>query len=47
MFCGQIAQFAIGVHDRALVRRDGVGPVLERGADVIDRGLAIFHVERG
>src|SRR5579885_2112899 len=32
---GQVAQFAIGVHDRALVGGDGVGAVLEGEAQVV------------
>ena len=44
---GQVAQFAVGVDDGAFVGGDGVGSVVERGADVVDGGLAVFHVERG
>ena len=33
--------------DGSFVGGDGVGSVLERGADVIDGGLAGFDVERG
>ena len=44
---GQIAQFAVGVDDGAFVGGDGVGSVLEGGADVVDGGLAVFHVEGG
>ena len=44
---GQIAEFAVGVDDWAFVGGDGVGSVLERGADVIDGGLSAFQVERG
>jgi hypothetical protein len=32
------------VDDRSLVGGDGVGSVLERGADVIDGGLAAFYI---
>ncbi len=38
---GQVAQFAVGVDDGAFVGGDGVGSVLERGADVVDGGLAV------
>ena len=44
---GQVAEFAVGVDDGAFVGGDGVGSVFEGGADVIDGGLAVFHVERG
>ncbi len=44
---GEIAEFAVGVDDWSFVSGDGVGSVLERGADVIDGGLAGFDVERG
>ena len=44
---GQIAEFAVGVDDWSFVGGDGVGSVLERGADVVDGGLAVFDVERG
>ncbi len=43
---GEIAEFAVGVDDWSFVGGDGVGSVLERGADVIDGGLAVFDVER-
>jgi hypothetical protein len=43
---GEVAQLAVGVNDGAFVGGDGVGSVLEGGADVVDGGLAIFHVER-
>src|ERR1035438_291737 len=43
---GQIAQLAVGVNDGAFVGGDVVGTVLEGGADVVDGGLAVFHVER-
>ena len=43
---GQIAQLAVGMDDRTFVGGDGVGSVLERGADVVDGGLAGFDVER-
>ena len=42
---GKVAQFAVGVDDRAFVGGDGVGSVLESGADVVDGGLAVFHIE--
>ena len=42
---GQVAQFAVGMDDGALVSSDGVSSVLEGGADVVHGGLAIFHVE--
>ena len=42
---GQVAQFAVGVDDGAFVGGDGVGSVLEGGADVVDGGLAGFDVE--
>jgi hypothetical protein len=41
---GQIAKFAVGVDDWAFVGGDGMGSVLECGADVIDGGLAVFYV---
>ncbi len=41
---GQVAEFAVGVDDWSFVGGDGVGSVLERGADVIDGGLAGFDV---
>jgi hypothetical protein len=41
---GQVAEFAVGVDDWSLVGGDGVGSVLERGSDVIGRGLAGFDV---
>ena len=44
---GQVAEFAVGVDDGAFVGGDGVGSVLECGADVVDGGLAVLHVERG
>ncbi len=44
---GQIAEFAVGVDDWSFVGGDGVGSVLERGADVIDGRLAGFDVEGG
>jgi len=43
--CCQIAKFAVGVDDGTLVGSDGVGSVLEGGADVINGGLAVVHVE--
>ena len=33
--------------DGAFVRGDGVGSVIEGGADVVNRGLAGFDVEGG
>ena len=42
---GQISQFAVGVDDGAFVGGDGVGSVLEGGADVVDGGLAVGHVQ--
>jgi hypothetical protein len=45
MFRSEIAQFAVGVDDRAFVGGDGVGSVFKRGANVRDRGLAIFDVK--
>ena len=47
MLGGKVAEFAVGVHDGALVGGDGVGSVLEGGADVGDGGLAVVHVEGG
>jgi hypothetical protein len=44
---GQVAEFAVGVDDGSFVGGDGVGSVIEGGADVIDGGLAVFDVERG
>ena len=44
---GEIAEFAVGVDDWAFVGSDGVGSVVEGGADVIDGGLAGFDVEGG
>ena len=44
---GQVAQFAVGVDDGSFVGGDGVGSVLEGGADVGDGGFAVFHVQRG
>jgi len=44
---GEVAEFAVGVDDRSFVGGDGVGSVVERGADVIDGGLAGFYIERG
>src|SRR5262249_50872743 len=40
----EIAEFAVGVNDRAFVRGDRVGSVVERGADVRNGGLTAFHV---
>ena len=44
---GQVAEFAVGVDDGAFVGGDGVGSVVERGADVVDGGLAGVDVEGG
>ena len=44
---GQITEFAVVVDDRTFVGRDGVGSVLEGGADMIDGGPAVLHIERG
>ena len=44
---GEVAEFAVGVDDGALVGGDGVGSVGEGGADVIDGGLAGLDIERG
>ena len=44
---GQVAEFAVGVDNWAFVGGNGVGSVLECGADVIDGGLASFYVEGG
>jgi len=41
----QVAEFAVGVDNRTFVRGDGVGSVVESGADVIDGGLAILDIE--
>jgi hypothetical protein len=41
----QIAQLAVGMNDGAFVGGDGVGSVLEGGADVVDGGLAVLDVE--
>ena len=43
----QIAEFAVGVDDGSFVGGDGVGSVMEGGADVIDGGLAGGNVEGG
>ena len=45
LFRSQVAQLAVGVDDGSFVGGDGVGPVLEGGADVVDGGLAVFHVQ--
>jgi hypothetical protein len=42
----EIAEFAVGVDDGAFVGGDGVGSVLESGADVVDGRLSGFDVER-
>ena len=44
---GQVAEVAVGVDDGAFVGGDGVGSVLECGADVGYGGFAVFHVQRG
>ena len=41
----QVAEFAVGVDNGAFVRGEGVGSVVESGADVIDGGLAILDIE--
>ena len=46
MLYGQVAEFAVGVDDCPLVRGDGMGSVIESGADVIDGGLAVLDVQR-
>ena len=46
LFRGQIAEFAVAVHDRAFISRDGVGSMFECGVDVVDGRLAGFNVER-
>ena len=33
--------------DRAFVGGDGVGSLIEGGADMVDRGLAVLDVEGG
>jgi hypothetical protein len=43
---GKISQLTVGVDDGAFVGGDGVGSMVESGADVGDRGLAGFDVER-
>ena len=43
---GEVAEFAVGVDDGSFVGGDGVGSVMESGADVVDGGLAVIHVER-
>jgi hypothetical protein len=45
MFHSEIAQFAVGVDDRAFVGGNGVGSVLQCTANMRDRGLAIFDIE--
>ena len=42
---GEIAKVAVGVDDRSFIGGDGVGSVLEGGADVIDGGLAVFDIQ--
>ena len=44
---GQVAEFAVGVDDGSFVGGDGVGSVVEGGADVIDGRLAGLDVEGG
>jgi hypothetical protein len=46
LFRGQVAQVTVCVDDRAFVGGDGVGSVFKGGADVIDGGLTVCHVER-
>jgi len=41
----QIAEFAVSVNDGAFVSGDGVGSVLESGADVIGGGLTVLYVK--
>ena len=43
--CGQVAELAVGVDDGAFVGSDGVGSMIEGGADVVNGGLAGFNVE--
>ena len=45
--CGQVAEFAVSVDDRAFVGGDGVGSLIEGGADVVDGRLAVLDVEGG
>ena len=45
--CGQVAEFAVSVDDRAFVGGDGVSSVVEGGADMVDRGQAGLDVEGG
>jgi len=45
LFRRQVAQFAVGVDDRAFVGGDGVGSLIEGGADVVDGRLAVLDVE--
>jgi hypothetical protein len=42
---GEVAEFAVGVDDGSFVGGDGVGSMIEGGADVVDGGLAGFYVE--
>jgi phage terminase large subunit-like protein len=42
---GQVSELAVSVDDGAFVGGDGVGSVVEGGADVVDGGLAGFDVE--
>jgi hypothetical protein len=42
---GQVAEFAVSVDDGAFVGGDGVGSVVEGGADVLDGGLSSLDVE--
>jgi len=46
LFPCQVAKFAVGMNDGAFVGGDVMGSVFERGADVIDRGLTVCHIER-
>jgi hypothetical protein len=42
----EIAELAVGVDDWSFIGGDGVGSVVEGGADMVDGGLAGFDVER-
>ena len=41
---GQVAEFAVGVDDGSFVGGDGVGSVVEGGANVVGGGLAALDV---
>ena len=45
MLRGQIAEVLVRVDDRSFIGSDRVGSVFEGGADVVDGGLAVFHVQ--